>query len=185
MSDEESLNLEDVGAGTEEAASEGRKTGFLPGVLIRVLKWVAIGLAFIILGATTTVVTFSLVNRGRATAGVPTTSEEYRGKKPVLQWDDTIEEIRGVTADEVPAIFSVKVSIGYEPDNQQVGFELNKRRRQIQNLIFLEISNKTREELRPEYYEALQQELADKINRTLMKEGRIEELVFSEFVVTQ
>jgi len=184
MSDEESLNLEDVGAGAEEVESEGRKAGFLPTFVIKILKWVAIGLGFVILGVTTTVVTFSLINRGKTQTGLTNISEEYQAVPEPLEYDDTIDEIRGVTADETPAIFSVRVSLGYEVGNQQVAFELNARRRQIQNLIFIWISGKKREELRPQAYTTLQEELKQQINR-IMKDGKIKSVVFRSFVVTQ
>ena len=99
-------------------------------------------------------------------------------------YDDSIESIRGVTADETPAIFSLKVSLGYEEGSNKIAFELNARRREIQNIIFLYISQKHREELAPKYYQQLQDELMNQINRR-MKEGKIKQVVFSEFVVTQ
>ena len=59
--------------------------------------------------------------------------EDMTARPPPLEYDDTIEEIRGVTADDPPAIFSTRVSVGYEPGNTQVAFELTARKRQIQN----------------------------------------------------
>jgi flagellar FliL protein len=185
MSDEESLSLEDVGAEAEELAVGGRKAGFLPSFLIRILKWVAIGLGFIILGVTTTVVTMNFVNRGRQGEGVRAISpQEMRAKAEPLQYDDTIDAIRGVTSDSPPALFNAEVSIGYEQGNTQVAFELNARKRQIQNEILLAISNKTRDELRPEKYGALQEELKNRIN-SFMTEGQIKAVAFREFVVTE
>ena len=99
-------------------------------------------------------------------------------------YDDSIESIRGVTADDAPAIFSLKVSLGYEEGNNKIAFELNARRREIQNISFLYISQKERDELRPERYQQLQDELRNQINQ-VMKEGKIKQVVFSEFVVTQ
>jgi flagellar FliL protein len=184
MSDEEGLSLEDVGAGPEEVSPAGRRAGFLPTFLIRILKWVAIGLGFIILGVTTTVVTFSLVNRGRAGEQVRQLSPQYQAKAMPLNYDDTIEDIRGTTSDEVGAIFSARVSLGYEPDNQRLAFEITSRKRQIQNIILLYLSNRTKDQLRPEYYRQIQEELKNQIN-TVMREGQIKEVTFREFVVTQ
>ncbi len=184
MSDEERLNLEDVGAGTEEVEAEGRKPGFLPGIIIRILKYAAIGLGFIILGATTTVVTFNIINRGRKSSDLAIVSPQYQAKAEPLQYDDSIESIRGVTADEVPGIFSIQVSLGYEEGNNRIAFELNARRREIQNIVFLHISNKSKDGLKPEYYTKLQEELKEQINR-VMKNGKIKQVVFREFVVAQ
>jgi flagellar FliL protein len=184
MSDEEGLSLEDVGAGSEEITPAGRKAGFLPTFLVRILKWVAIGLGFVILGVTTTVVTFNLVNRGRSGGELREVSPAYEAKSPPLNYDDTLEEVRGVTSDEVPAIFSARVSLGYEKGNQQLAIELTERKREIQNIVLLYLSNRKRDQLRPEHYDQIQEELRSNINRVL-REGQIEKVVFRDFVVTQ
>jgi flagellar basal body-associated protein FliL len=184
MSDEEGLSLEDVGAGAEEIAPAGRKAGFLSAVLVRALKWVAIGLGFVILGVTTTVITFNLVNRGRAGSEVRELSPEYSARPDPLNYDDTLEEIRGVTSDETPAIFSARISLGYDPGNQQLAIEIAARRREIGNIVLLYLSNKSSAELRPEHYLQIQEDLRGQINRVL-KEGQIESVVFRDFVVTQ
>jgi flagellar FliL protein len=184
MADEEGLSLEDVGAGAEEIAPAGRKAGFLPTFLVRILKWVAIGLGFVILGVTTTVVTFQLVNRGRSGTELREISPEYEAKSPPLNYDDTLEEIRGVTSDEVPAIFSARVSLGYEPGDQQLAVEITARKREIQNIVLLYLSNKKKDQLRPERYAQIQEELRSSINRVL-REGQIQKVVFRDFVVTQ
>ena len=184
MSDEERLNLEDVGAGADEAEVEERKAAFIPAVIIKFLKWAAIGLGFIILGATTTVITFRLLSKGRMSTELTIVSPQYQAKAEPLEYDNTIESIRGVTADEAPAIFSMRVGLGYEAGNNKIAFELNARRWEIQNIILLFISTKTKDDLRPERYAQLQEELKQQINR-VMKEGKIKKVVFREFVVTQ
>jgi flagellar FliL protein len=184
MSDEEGLSLDDVGAGGEEAAPEGKKAGFLPTFLIRILKWVAIGLGFVIVGVTTTVITFNLVNRGRSGTNLPSLSEEYQATQDPLGYDDSLDEIRGVTSDDVPAIFSAKVSMGFDSESKTVAFELSARKREIQNIIFLYLSGRTKDELKPEKYQQIQEELKNQINK-VMKEGKLKAVVFREFVVAQ
>ena len=184
MSDEEGLSLEDVGAGGEETAPEGRKAGFLPTFLIRILKWVAIGLGFVILGVTTTVITFNLVNRGKSGTALPSLSEEYQATRPPLQYDDTLEEIRGVTSDEEPGIFSAKISMGFDVESKAVAFELSARKREIQNIIFLYLSGRSKAELRPDRYTQILEDLKNNINK-VMREGKIKEVAFREFVVAQ
>lgn len=184
MSDEEGLSLEEVGGAAEETAPAGRRAGFLPTFLVKTLKWVAIGLGFIILGVTTTYVTFNLVNRGRSGQDVRELSPDYQAKAEALNYDDTIEEIRGVTSDEVPGIFSARVSVGYDRDDQQVAIELAERKREIQNIILLYLSAKSRDQLSPQHYAQLQEELRNAVNR-VMKEGQIKAVLFRDFVVTQ
>ncbi len=184
MSDEEGLSLEDVGAGGEETAPEGKKAGFLPTFLIRILKWVAIGLGFVILGVTTTVITFSLVNRGKSGTALPSLSEEYQATRPPLLYDDSLEEIRGVTSDDEPAIFSTKISMGFDSENKRLPFELSARHREIQNIILLYLSSKTKAELKPDRYTQILEDLKNNINK-VMREGKIKEVAFREFVVAQ
>ncbi|RKX86775.1 MAG: hypothetical protein DRP57_00725 [Spirochaetes bacterium] len=184
MSDEESLNLEDVGAGADEAEPGQKKGGFLSGALIAILKWVAIGVGIIILVVTTTVVTFGIINKGRKAQNVATVSPEYRAKAPPQEYYDNIESIRGVTSDKVPSIFSLKVSIGYAKGNKEINTELIARSRQIQNIIFLFVSRKKADELTPEHYVQLEEDLKQQINQ-VMKSGKIESVIFREFVVTR
>lgn len=185
MADQDNnLDLKDVGAGSEDIGTEGKKTGFLPAIVIQILKWVAIALGFIILGATTTVITFNLINKGRSGSSLEQLSPNYTATEDPLQYDDSIESIRGVTSDDVPAIYTVKVSIGFKQGDNKTAFEFNARRREIQNLIFLILSGKKKIDLRPDKYSALQQELKTAIN-SRMQSGKIKAVVFREFVVTQ
>ena len=184
MSDEEGLSLEDVGTGGEETAPEGKKAGFLPSFLIRILKWVAIGLGFVILGVTTTVITFRIVNQNRSATALPALSEEYQATQPPLQYDDTLEEIRGVTSDEEPGIFSAKISMGFDAESKTVAFELSARKREIQNIVFLYLSGRTKAELRPDRYTQILEDLKNNINK-VMREGKLKEVAFREFVVAQ
>ena len=184
MSDEESLNLEDVEGGAEEAEPGQKRGGFLSGALIAILKWVAIGIGIIILVVTTTVVTFSVINKGRRAQNVANVSAEYKAKAPPQEYYDNIESIRGVTADQVPSIFSLKISIGYAMGNKEINNELIARSRQIQNIIFLYVSRKKADELTPEHYVQVEEDLKQQINR-VMKSGKIESIVFREFVVTR
>ena len=139
---------------------------------------------FLLIGVGTTVGTFNIINRGRKSSDLAIVSPQYQAKAEPLQYDDSIESIRGVTADEVPGIFSIQVSLGYEEGNNRIAFELNARRREIQNIVFLHISNKSKDGLKPEYYTKLQEELKEQINR-VMKSGKIKQVVFREFVVAQ
>ena len=84
----------------------------------------------------------------------------------------------------MPAIYTVKVSIGFKQEDNKTAFELNARRREVQNLIFLTLSSKKKIDLRPDKYKALQEELKNSINR-IMQSGKIKSVVFREFVVAQ
>ena len=162
----------------------GAKTGFLPGVLIRVLRWVAIAVGIIIVSGTTAFFVVRVASRGSLTDDLSVISPEYQAKRAPLENFDNIDAIRGVTSDQEPAIFTVQVSLLYEFGNTAVNTELTQRRREIQNLIFLHVSQKSVSELRPENYATLQEELKQQVNR-IMSQGRIDQVVFREFVVAR
>ena len=68
MSDEQQdLNLEDVGATSEDVAGP-RRGGLLSGMLLNILKWAAIGIGAIIIVVTTTVVTVRILSKGSGVA---------------------------------------------------------------------------------------------------------------------
>ena len=182
MSDEETLDLGDVG-GEEEAGEPSRRGGGLfSGLLMKLLLWGAIGIGFIILGVTTTFVTLNVINKGRSQT-MPSISPQYQAKRDPLEYFDNIESIRGSTADENPAIYSARVSLGYE-FTKEINDELIKRGREIQNLILLYISSKKQNELTPSNYAKLQEEIKQQINR-LMVNGEIVQVTFREFVVSK
>ena len=183
MSDEQQdLNLEDVGASSD--AAEGPRGGLFSGLLLTVLKWAAIGVGVIILVVTVTVITFSILNRGRAAQNLAPTSPAYQPKEAPLTYTDSIEQIRGQTADESPGIFLLKVSLGFDTADKQVGVELGQRTREIQDLILTYVSNKTSAELSPEHYDEIKAELVNLINR-LMTTGKIKKVMFREISVVK
>ena len=181
---DDNLDLEEVGAGSEDIGAEGKKTGFLPAIVIQILKWAAIALGIIILSGTTTLIFFNLINKGRSGSSLEQLSPSYAATEDPLQYDDSIEAIRGVTSDEVPAIYTMKVSIGFKQGDNKTAFEFNARRREIQNLIFLTLSSKKKIDLKPDKYATMQEELKIAINR-IMQSGKIKSVVFREFVVAQ
>jgi flagellar FliL protein len=183
MSDErQDLNLEDVGAGSD--AAESPRGGLFSGLLLVVLKWAAIGIGVIILVVTVTVITFSVLNRGRSAQNLAPTSPKYAPKEAPLTFTDSIEQIRGQTADESPAIFLLKVSLGFDTADKQVGVEVGQRNREIQDLILTYVSNKAAVELSPTHYDEIKSELVNLINR-LMTMGKIKKVMFREISVVK
>ena len=182
MSDEQQdLNLEDVGAGAEDVAGP-RRGGLLSGMLLNILKWAAIGIGIIIIVVTTTVVTFKVLNKGNSQAGLAALSPEYSTQKKPYASYDSIEQIRGQTADDTPAVFLLQVSLGYDPIDKEVSVEIGERQREIQDLILKYISQKTAADLSPGHYGTLQSDLLGQINM-LMRTGKVKSVMFRQFVV--
>ncbi len=134
MSDEQQdLNLEDVGAGAEDVAGP-RSGGILSGMLLTILKWAAIGIGAVIIVVTTTIITVRIVSKGNQQQGLAAISPAYAAKAAPLASYDDIEQIRGQTADDPPAIFLLQVSLGYDPKDKEVSTEIGNRQREIQDL---------------------------------------------------
>ena len=182
MSDEQQdLNLEDVGA-TAEDASGPRRGGLLSGVLLTVLKWAAIGIGAVIIVVTTTIITVRLVSRGAQPEGLAAISPAYQAKAEPLAYYDDIEQIRGQTADDPPAIYLMSVSLGYDPKDKEVSVEIGNRKREIQDLILKDISQKKAADLSPSHYDQIQAEIQDQINM-VMRTGKVKAVTFRQFVV--
>ncbi len=182
MADEQQdLNLEDVGASAEEAGGP-KGGGIFSGLILTILKWAAIGIGFIILGVTTTVITVNLVNRGRAGSGVSAESPAYQAKSAPLFWSDQIPDIRGQTADDSPAIFLVRIGLGYDPEDKEISVEIGARTPEIQDLVLKYLSQKPASELVARNYNDLQAELLTQIN-ALMRNGKVKKVVFKQFSV--
>ena len=182
MSDEQQdLNLEDVGAGAEDVSGP-RRGGLLSGMLLTILKWAAIGIGAVIIVVTTTIITVRIVSKGNKPQGLAAISPAYAAKaEPLASYDD-IEQIRGQTADDPPAIFLMQVSLGYDPKDKEVSVEIGNRRREIQDLILKDISQKKAADLAPGHYGEVQAELMDMINM-VMRNGKVKSVMFRQFVV--
>ena len=180
MADEQQdLNLEDVGA-AEEAGP--KKPRIFSGLILTILKWAGIGVGIVILVVTVTVVTFGIINKGNAAQNLAASSPEYQAKSEPLAYFDGIDAIRGQTSDETPAIFLVRLSLGYDQKAKDVSAEIGQRQREIQDLVLKYLASHTMKELGSQNYETIQTELLSLINR-VMKTGKIKAVAFREFSV--
>ena len=183
MSDEQQdLNLEDVGAGDEGGGV--KKPKILSALMLTILKYAAIGIAIIIVSGTTVVVIYSILDRGKSANGMAGVSEAYIAKAEPLAYYDSIDAIRGQTADETPAIFLLRISLGYDMNAKDVSAEISQRAREIQDLVLKMISKKTASELNPQNYDQIQTDMQGLIN-TVMAAGKIKKVVFREFSVVK
>jgi flagellar basal body-associated protein FliL len=160
------------------------QSGMILGILGTFLSPPFIALVLAILTVATTVLSFSVLNRGRAAQNLAPTSPNYLPKEAGLTYTDSIEQIRGQTADETPSIFLLKVSIGFDTEDKQVGVEIGQRNREIQDLLLSYVSNKTANELSPAHYDEIKAEMVNLINR-LMTTGKIKKVMFREISVVK
>ena len=113
---------------------------------------------------------------------MPPSPRPTQGKAEPLAYYDDIEQIRGQTADDPPAIFLLQLSLGYDPKDKEVSVEIGNRRREIQDLILKDISQKKAADLLPGHYDEIQAEIMDQIN-SIMRNGKVKSVMFRQFVV--
>lgn len=175
------FDSDDDVVGAEESQSGQKRVGFLPGVLIQVLKWVGIILGAVIFIVTVVVVTVNFLNRGNVTQTRIPTSEEYAAEAPIYIWYEQIGELRGSTADEVRTTYIVEPFLGYDQDNDQLTTELIQRRIQLIGIFNDYFGSRTTDELEgPENKLRVEQELQDQINRVL-RQGLVRDIVFGTY----
>jgi flagellar protein FliL len=180
MADDMFDSDEDV-VGAEEPQTGQKRVGFLPGVLIQVLKWVGIILGAVIFIVTVVVVTVNFLNQGNVSQTRVPTTEEYRAEAPIYTWFEQIGELRGTTADETRTTFIVEPFLGYEGDEEQLTTELIQRRIQLMGIFNDYFGSRTTDELEgPANKIRVEQELLDQLNR-ILRNGQIRDIVFGSY----
>jgi flagellar basal body-associated protein FliL len=182
MSDEQQdLNLEEVGAGAEEAGGPKRASVF-SGLILNILKWAAIGIAAVVLVVTTTVVTINIINKGGTSQNLAQTSPAYEAKAEALAYYDIPDSIRGGTSDETPSVFLVRLRIGYDRNAKDLSTEIGIRMPEIEDLILKYMAQKRAADLGAQHWDEIQADLVNLINKIMMQ-GKIKSLAFREFTV--
>jgi flagellar protein FliL len=180
MADEDSFLDDDVASGGD--VEVGQKTGFVPALLLKVLKWAAVALAAIIFIVTVVVFTMRIINQGTRPATVPAVSEEYRATPKRLQYYDVFEDIRTRTADDAPYTVIARVALGFDPVNKQLYNEIVERSQKLQDLIRSYFTQKTANEVLPKNEDIVKQEIMIRVN-SIMANGKVEDIIFLEYNV--
>ncbi len=183
MSDELFDTEEEVGG--EEAAGGGRSVGFLPGLLIQVLKWAGIVVGAIIFIVTVVVVTLQVMgDTTQSQTVLPPDSPELSTERPaMLTYYQAIGEIRGVTADQPRRTFIIEPVLGYSQDNRQLQTELVQLTIPIREEIDFYFSERTADDLLgPESRRRVKEDLATRINR-MLRSGEVEDVAFQQYQI--
>jgi flagellar FliL protein len=182
MSDEIFDNEDEI-VGAEETQPGGKKVGFLPGIVIQILKWAAIIIGAVIFIVTVVVITMNILNRGNQPQSQLSNVEEYEAKPPIWAWYEAIGEIRGSTADEVRHTFIIEPRLGYDTEDRALNTELGKRTAYLRDMIRSYFSGKKAEELLGKENEMrVKEELKTDINRILIN-GKIHAVIFDSYQV--
>ncbi|RPJ04896.1 MAG: hypothetical protein EHM28_13185 [Spirochaetaceae bacterium] len=184
MGDQERFLEEEEGSGQGDEIEVGKKVGFLPAFILKILKWVAIVVGILLLVVIVVVILFNqLSSKSSAYTGDIAVGMEVMPPEEILQYFGNIAEVRGQTADKPPQLFTAKVDIGYEKENNALTTELNDRAPRIHNIILIYLSRKQAVDLHMRD-EQLQQELVREVNR-ILRNGKIKTLLFRELQTFQ
>ncbi|AFG38141.1 flagellar basal body-associated FliL family protein [Spirochaeta africana] len=170
---EEEISTEDSG---------GRQGGFLPSIVVQILKWVAIAVGVIVFIVTVVVITVNLLFEGRQQQTGLMSSEAYRSAPPRRAWSSDIGEIRTRTADATPSTVIVEINLGFEEGATQIQSEILARRPQLRDLVRNFFGSKTARELRPDNEQVVKDDLRRLINDA-MPGDPIREIAFDRFEV--
>ena len=180
MADEdEGLGLDD-GGDAGAAPAKGGKGLLIPGLL----KWVAIGLAAIILIVTVVVITMKVVggNNTGTSAAIPMT-EEYTASKEILDWYTSLGLIQTRTMEANPAQVRVDVVLGYKKEDKATSTEITQRTVELKDFLRRYFTQKTAEELRPQNEENLKIEIRNAINDSILSSSKIRDVRFMQMDV--
>jgi len=103
-------------------------------------------------------------------------------KNPINSYYKNIPMIQGMTRDEKPKVYNVKVDLGYEYQNKKIQTELNKRKIQLTDLIRTQLSALKEENFMIENQTELKELIREEINKILI-EGEIIDVYFIQLQV--
>ena len=186
MSDRENpvgsrLDRDDIGA-VRQTSRERATGGFVSGILLQVLKWIAIAIVAVVFIVTVVIVTVNrLAQRGAGVQDTVQLSSEFSAQPPILEWYSEINEVRGATADPVRQTFIVVAHIGYDKEDRAVQTELVERTIQIRELIHFYFGSRLAEDLRGiENRQRVKADLTRQVNR-IMRNGTIRDVAFDQY----
>lgn len=170
-------------SGDEPQSTAGKKKiGFLPAIVIDILKWTAIVVGAIIFIVVVVILTVNMMGGGQqaSTTRLPLQSEYVEEGAELLTWFSQLGDIRGTTADEVRQTFIINAHIGYDTNNEAVLPELIQREIQIKEAIAIYFGSREVSELAGvENRLRVKRELREEINRIMTQ--NVNEVAFDRY----
>lgn len=128
-------------------------------------------------------ITYRLLSGGNRDVELYQISNDFVINNPIYKYYDQIEVIRTRSADLTPRSISVKVEMGYDQERYpNLSEELTRRRPQLTDLFRKYFARRTAKEISSANEDFLKEELRAMVNE-LLQNGRIEEVVFTDFQV--
>lgn len=153
-----------------------------PGVLPKLLKFIALGLGALVFIVTVVVITVNILNGGgkQAQSQIPQT-ESYIAVKPIYSTYDGIGSVSTRTRDATPFNVAVAPVLEYDLNDTATQTELVARKVQMQDFIRRYFSSKYAQELEPEDESKVKNEIKELLNTTILDKARVRGVLFTQF----
>ncbi len=182
MADEQT-NMTDVESGMDEGLAETSLKPKKPGLISRLLKYIALILAALIFIVTVVVVTVNfLAKKGKSHSEYPI-AEQYHDSRELLQWYSAVGQIKAFTGDTTPATIIVSVELGYTANDKATPQELTGRLVELKDFLRSYFQNKTIAELRQE--EKIKIEIRNEINDNILSKTKIKSVAFTQYDIIE
>ena len=175
--------VEEVANEEDGDGSSWKKRKGFGGLIIKLLVYIVVGLVFLIIMVAVSYVTFSILSSGERNVQRAQLANEFIASNPIYTYYNQIPDVRTRTADASPRSVTVKIELGY--DNSaflNLSEELTQRQPQLTDFFRQYFSSHTARELGGNNENRIKEELKMMINE-LLQNGKIEEIVFTDFQV--
>ncbi|MBB6482601.1 flagellar basal body-associated FliL family protein [Spirochaeta isovalerica] len=103
-------------------------------------------------------------------------------ENPINSYYKNIPMIQGMTRDEKPKVYNVKVDLGYPQGDKKIQTELNKRKNQLTDVIRTLLSSLKEEQFLIENQPELRQMIKEAVNEVLI-EGNVTDVYLLQLQV--
>ena len=146
---------------------------------------VAIILGAIILIVTVVIITMNVVGGNTSGQTAIPTSQEYVGKREVLDWYQSLGSISTKTSDDIPASVIVEVVLGYKKDDKTTSTEITQRTIEIKDFLRRYFTGLKAEDLQPINEDKRRIEIRNAINDDILSSSKIRDVRFLNLQVIE
>lgn len=187
MSDDNDMNDIINVADSDEQVGK-RKIGFLPAVVITILKWFAIALCLIIFIVTVVLISIRVMGRTSYKSDFYFEKDRVQNVMPEMQWYEIgSSEIRCRTMDkDKNVIVLLKVSVGFPKKAKELHQDLIEKTPKLRDEIRMFFGGKTLKDLAPENEKRIKEELKIILNSHLIsRKYNIEDVIFGDLNIIE
>ena len=113
------------------------------------------------------------------------TSQEYVGKREVLDWYQSLGSISTKTSDDIPASVIVEVVLGYKKDDKTTSTEITQRTIEIKDFLRRYFTGLKAEDLQPINEDKRRIEIRNAINDDILSSSKIRDVRFLNLQVIE